>query len=235
MTDRIILPRACVAAPIAHRGLYDESAPENSLGAARRAIAGGYAIELDLQPSADGEAMVFHDSDLERLTGEAGAVWERSAADLGALRLGGRSDEPIPSFEQFLETVDGRAMLFVELKGDAPAAANDAVLARAAALLARYDGPAAFMSFDRRLVAEARRVAPERPAGLVAANGALDLAALGAGFVTHFYENLPTEETATLRAEGVPVLAWTIQSQAAADIALRVADQITFSGFTPAA
>ncbi len=233
MTDTLVLPRELAAAPIAHRGLHVEEAPENSLGAARKAIAAGYAIELDLQPSADGEAMVFHDSDLARLTGESGLVWHRTAAELGALRLDGQPSEPVPTFEQFLQTVAGRAMLFVELKGDAPAEMNDRVLARAASLLERYDGPAAFMSFDRRLVSEARRVAPTRVSGLVAEGGVLDLPSLGAGFVTHFYEHLPSDETEALRAAGVPVLAWTIQSQPAADLALRFADQITFSGFTP--
>lgn len=237
MPETLILPRSAIAAPIAHRGLYGaavgDGAPENSLGAARNAIAKGFAIELDLQPSADGEPMVFHDAALDRLTDGDGRIWERSVAELSELRLNGRAGEPIPSFAQFLDLVAGRAMLFVELKGDAPDAANDAVLERAAALLRTYDGPAAFMSFDRRLVEAARRAAPERPAGLVAEGGVLDLPALGAGFVTHDLQALPTEETVALRAGGTPVLAWTIKDRAAAERARLVADQITFSGFLP--
>ena len=65
-----------VARPIAHRGLHDAAKGiiENSLAAARAAIAGNYAIECDAQLSADGEAVVFHDDTLDRLT-EARDGW----------------------------------------------------------------------------------------------------------------------------------------------------------------
>ena len=64
--------------PIAHRGLHDQAAGivENSLSAARAAIEAGFAIECDVQLSADGEAMVFHDFTLERLTGATGRLDE---------------------------------------------------------------------------------------------------------------------------------------------------------------
>ncbi|MCE8472442.1 phosphodiesterase, partial [Rhodovulum sulfidophilum] len=66
------LPPAFLTAPLAHRALHDRAAgrPENSVEAVRAAIAGGYGIEIDIQPSADGVPMVFHDYDLARLTGE---------------------------------------------------------------------------------------------------------------------------------------------------------------------
>src|SRR5215211_2953338 len=82
---------------VAHRGLWSpDGAPENSLGAFQAACAAGYGVELDVQLSADGEAMVFHDDDLARLTGAAGRVRDHNAADLMQLRLGG-GDERIPS------------------------------------------------------------------------------------------------------------------------------------------
>ena len=63
-------PDWLIARPIAHRGLHDAAAGriENTAGAALAAIDGNYAIECDVQISADGEAMVFHDDDLDRLT-----------------------------------------------------------------------------------------------------------------------------------------------------------------------
>ena len=72
-----------LARPIAHRALHDMSAglPENSRAAVRAAIAGNYGIEIDLQMSADGQAMVFHDYDLGRLTGLVGPVRARDMAD----------------------------------------------------------------------------------------------------------------------------------------------------------
>jgi glycerophosphoryl diester phosphodiesterase len=59
-----------VARPIAHRGLHDLSRGlvENSIGAARAAVAHGYGIECDLRLSRDGKVFVFHDDSLERLT-----------------------------------------------------------------------------------------------------------------------------------------------------------------------
>src|SRR5437588_502727 len=70
--------------------------PQNSLGAFQAACAAGYGIELDVQLSADGEAMVFHDEDLQRMTGAAGRLSDRTAAELSELRLKG-GDEPIPT------------------------------------------------------------------------------------------------------------------------------------------
>ncbi|PIK72503.1 glycerophosphodiester phosphodiesterase, partial [Methylobacterium frigidaeris] len=78
MTDRLA-PGWLIARPIAHRGLHDRAAgiPENTIAAAEAAIVGGYAIECDVQLSRDGEAMVFHDAGLGRLTGADGLVRER--------------------------------------------------------------------------------------------------------------------------------------------------------------
>lgn len=58
--------------PIAHRGLHDRSngIVENSPSAFGAAMDAGYGIELDLQLSGDGQAMVFHDETLDRLTAE---------------------------------------------------------------------------------------------------------------------------------------------------------------------
>ena len=90
--------------PIAHRALHDvsEGRPENSLAAIRAAIAAGYAIEIDLQPSSDGVPMVFHDYHLKRLTYQDGPIAQRSAAELAEIKLRG-GDEGVPSLEQYIE------------------------------------------------------------------------------------------------------------------------------------
>ena len=76
-----------VARPIAHRGWHGADRPENSLAAATAARDAGYAVECDVQLSADGEAVVFHDERLERLTGAEGRVADAPLAKLRALRL----------------------------------------------------------------------------------------------------------------------------------------------------
>ena len=120
----------------------------------RAAIAAGYGIELDVQRSADGEAMVFHDDAMPRLTGEPGLVRDYTAAALGriALRDGG---ETVPTLAEFLALVAGRAPLLIEIKDQDGALGPDVgpLEARVAALLAGYAGPAALMSFNPHSVA----------------------------------------------------------------------------------
>ena len=135
------------ARPIAHRGLHDaaKGIVENSLAAARAAIARNYAIECDVQLSADGEAVVFHDDTLDRLTDARGRLDARPLAELARLTLRG-SGETLPTFSRLLETVAGRAPLVVELKSRFD---GDLALARRVAeLVAGYDGPLALESFD---------------------------------------------------------------------------------------
>ena len=61
----ILLPDCFKTIPLAHRALHDVSGGivENSLGAVLAAIRHGYGVELDIQLSADGEAIVFHDDE----------------------------------------------------------------------------------------------------------------------------------------------------------------------------
>ncbi|HKK37473.1 MAG TPA: glycerophosphodiester phosphodiesterase family protein [Paracoccaceae bacterium] len=242
------LPDGFLDRPFAHRGLHDAAAgvPENSLAALRAAIAEGHGVELDLQPSVEGEAMVFHDDDLERLTGEAGPVSARRAAELGRLGLLGTA-ETIPTLEAFLAEVAGRVPLLIELKSQRD---PGPLAARVAALLAEYDGPAAVMSFDPAMLHPLAQALPGVPRGLVSMadwdevegltperRPALarleDLEAVGGSFASYRWSDLPTPETAALRARGVPVLCWTVRSAEDAAAAAPHSDQITFEGFRP--
>ena len=148
-------PPWLVERPIAHRGLHDSAngVIENTLRAAEAAIAGGFAIECDIQLSADGEAIVFHDETLDRLTDASGPISALSAAEIAKVRIEG-SGEPPPTFAAFLAHVAGRTPIICELKSrfDGDWRIGD----RAAALAATYDGPLAFKSFDHDLVAYLR-------------------------------------------------------------------------------
>ena len=77
--------------PIAHRGYHDRNKTcwENSLSAFAAAVDKNFAIECDVHLSSDGVPVVFHDNDLKRLTGSEGFIWQRTAAELQALRIGG--------------------------------------------------------------------------------------------------------------------------------------------------
>ncbi len=241
--------------PIAHRALHDLAAgrPENSLSAIRAAIAAGYAIEIDLQPSADGVAMVFHDYQLDRLTGARGPVSLKSAAELGAIALaGGTHGDVIPTLGEVLEVVAGQVPLLIEIKDQDGALGPDVGgLSRACAeALAGYAGPVAVMSFNPYAVADFAAHAPGIPVGLttgrfLSENWPVpearleelreipDFAALGASFISHRADALGADRVAELKAGGAAILCWTIRSPEAEAKAREVADNVTFEGYLP--
>lgn len=138
-------PREPFRTSYAHRGLHGAGVPENSLAAFREAVLHGYGIELDLQLSRDGEIMVFHDYNLDRMTGKNALLTDLDAEELRTLSLGG-TDEKIPFFKEVLELVDGRIPLLIELKGES---ATDMRLCVAVEKLLRgYAGPYCVESFN---------------------------------------------------------------------------------------
>src|SRR5579872_7033319 len=82
-------PQWLTARPVAHRGLHDRARGiiENMPGAALAAIEGNFAIECDVQLTADGEAMVHHDDALGRLTEGSGALLGLTADALKQVRF----------------------------------------------------------------------------------------------------------------------------------------------------
>jgi glycerophosphoryl diester phosphodiesterase len=247
------LPAALRRVPIAHRGLHDRAAGavENSRAAFEAAIAAGYGIEMDIQRSADGEAMVFHDYEMLRLTDQPGLVHDYTAAQLGKIALLGVA-EPVPTLREVLDLVAGRTALLIEIKDqDGALGPNVGPLeARVAALLADYPGEVALMSFNPHSVATLAEAAPDRSRGLTTcafedADWCLpdyrraELAALadaertGAAFVSHDRRDLANPALARLKGEGLPILTWTVRSPAEEAAARTVADNITFEGYRP--
>lgn len=102
-------------ARIAHRGLHDNTVPENSLTAFRLAAEAGYAIENDIHVTADGAVVVFHDDTLDRMCGVSGKPEEFTLAQLKELRLAG-TEECIPTLAECLAVIDGRVPLLIEFK-----------------------------------------------------------------------------------------------------------------------
>lgn len=153
--------------PVAHRGLHDAGGGiiENTPSAIKAAIEGGYAIEVDLQLAGDGEAMVFHDSTLDRLTTESGPLVGRSAAALREIAFKATKDRMM-TLPELLDMVSGQVPLVIEIKSQW---GNVGPLERRAAQVLRpYKGAAAVMSFDPLSVAAFVTLAPEIPRGIVA-------------------------------------------------------------------
>lgn len=103
--------------PIAHRGIFDNNAgiPENSMAAFKAAVQLGYAIELDVWLSNDNEVIVFHDVNLERMTGHKGNLEELSAQNLKLISLL-KTQETIPTLRQVLTMIRGRVPVYIEIK-----------------------------------------------------------------------------------------------------------------------
>lgn len=239
-----------VARPIAHRGLHNKARGivENTESAFAAAIKGNYAIECDAQLTADGEAMVFHDDDLDWLTEAKGPVKALTAKELKRVKLMSTTDR-MQTLAELLEQVDGRATLVVELKSlwdD-----NDALAKRAIEVLESYAGAHCLMSFDPSLVACLRELSPQTVRGIVADRtthpyyNALPLAKRYAmrtfshlaqtqpHFVSYNWRELPFEPVTEIRKLGHPVITWTVRSREEASQALRYCDQITFEGYDP--
>ncbi|MGB3179485.1 MAG: glycerophosphodiester phosphodiesterase family protein [Albidovulum sp.] len=249
------LPAAFLRNPIAHRGYHSlaDGRPENSMGAFRAAVEAGYGIELDLQQSADGQAMVFHDDDLDRLTERSGLVKDHIAAELGAILLRG-SDEPIPTLAQLLAMVAGRVPLLIEIKENlATMGPTEGRLEQATAdALASYSGPVAVMSFNPHCVMHMARLAPHIPRGLtteaynplenVPVPAAVcdklrdipDYDTTGSSFISHQASDLARLRVAELKAQGASILCWTIRSPKDEAKARTIAQNITFESY-PAA
>ena len=240
--------------PFAHRGLHDLSPdrPENSRAAFLAAIDADYGIEMDIQMSGDGQAMVFHDYELSRLTNVSGPIRQRTAAELQKLHIFG-GKETIPTLAQVLELVAGRAPLLIEIKDQDGALGPETcgLEAAVARVVQGYDGPAAVMSFNPHSVRYMSALLPDTPRGLVSgpftkeAYGLVpeatrtrlrnipDFDAIGAEFLSHDVADLDREPVKKLRASGIPVLSWTIKSKSAEEKARKSSDNITFQGYLP--
>jgi glycerophosphoryl diester phosphodiesterase len=229
-----------VARPVAHRGYHDMNREvwENTLPAFQRAVEKGFAIECDVHLSADGVPVVFHDGRLERLTGTEGWIWQRTAAEMGALRIGKTSDHA-PTLAEMLALVDGQVPIVVELKGIP--GHDEGLVAKVGEMLKAYRGKAAIMSFDHWLVRDFSRHAPDIPAGLTAWGGGtaeieahFSMLAHGLSFVSYEVTQLPNRFVSFVRENlGMPVITWTVRDQAAVARTFANADQMTFEGFDP--
>ena len=224
-----------IARPFAHRGLHGDGRIENSRAAFEAAIAAGSGIELDVQASADGEAMVFHDYDLERLTDGFGALRTLGSLELKRIRLTG-SDETIPTLAEILTLIGGRAPLLIELKSPGRRVAQ---LCRAVQrALDGYSGPVAVMSFNPQIGHRFARQAPRLLRGLVVTEQNKGLRGLferplalwrsHADFLAYDIRDLPSRFADAQRAKGMPVLTWTVRSLADRARAAEHASQIIY-------
>ena len=236
----------------AHRGLHDlaQGIPENSRAAFARAIDAGFGSELDVHLLADGSLAVFHDSDLERMTGRDGVIEDLSAARLADYRLGG-TEETIPRLHEVLALYDVvKLPLVVELKSYRGNC--DALAARTAAELDRFRVPYVIESFDPRCVLWFKKHRPEVVRGQLAqdflrgehsgmgraADRILTHMAFNAltrpDFVAFRFEDRGCASLRLVKAlRRADVFYWTIRSRADMETAEAEGAQVIFENFVP--
>lgn len=213
------------ARPVAHKGQWGPGSlrPENSLAAFGQAADNGHPIELDVQLSSDGRVVVFHDHELERMTGQDGRLADKTLAELRESRLLGGT-ETIPALSEALDLIDARVPVFVEIKNEGEVGElEDAV----AAELAGYAGPVAVMSFNPYSLARMAETAPQYPRGqLSSAFEGEDLAwyevfllrnlmmnwSSRPDFIAYDLAELPDAGTGLQKLRGRPLLGWTAET-----------------------
>jgi len=219
----------------AHRGLHGAGVPENSPSAFAAAIAKGMGIECDVQRSRDGQAVVFHDAELGRLTAESGKLSALTAAELGRIVLSG-SEDTILTLSQLLAQVGGKVPLLIEIKSPRHSNTRTSTLCLAVKrVLEGYVGQHAIMSFDPRVVRWFAVHSPLTSRGLVVTeeNGKtlpgmvrrrLSLWAAKPHFLAYDIRDLPSRFAAAQRRRGLPLLTWTVRSEELRERAARYAD-----------
>jgi glycerophosphoryl diester phosphodiesterase len=247
-------PDWLTARPVAHRGLHDRAQGiiENMPAAVAAAVAANFSIEVDLQLTADGEAMVHHDDVLGRLTEASGALLDKTAAQLRQVVFKD-TPERMMSLGDLCTLVAGRVPLVIEVKSHFDG--DRKLVARMAEVLASYSGPVVGQSFDPDQLMALRERMPQLPRGIIAErrydddewarltpSQRADMVDLRHGFrtrphfVAYWVNELPSLAPWMARnLFGCPLLTWTVRTPEQRERAARYADQIIFEGFVPQA
>ena len=215
------------------------------------AVARRFSIEVDLQLTADGDAVVHHDDELGRLNEGSGALTELTVAQLKAVKFKNTADR-IMTLSDLLGIVTGRVGLVLEIKSHYDF--DRKLVERVAQVLASYQGPVVAMSFDPDQIAVLKDIAPQIRRGIVAerdyytdpywnrltARQRFEMTALRHAFrtrpdfVAYSIDDLPAPAPWVARhIFGRPLLTWTVRTEEQRTRARSHADQMIFEGFVP--
>jgi glycerophosphoryl diester phosphodiesterase len=220
---------------VAHRGICD-TAPENTIPAFKRAVElGADAVELDVRLTADQVPVVFHDTNLERLTSSSGPVSKLTLEQIRKIRFrhSKESGAGIPTFREVLDAVGGRIGVQIELKGPDPETPK-----RIGVLLQDFK-PAwdtlEVISFDPVLLAAYQEISSGPPTGLltirreiwlptnIAARHIIQRMELARTRAVHLHASqLSQKLVEILHDQGIDVHAWGVNNRRALSIALRL-------------
>ena len=246
--------QAIFSRPIAHRGLHDadNGIIENTPTAIQRAVDKNFAIEVDVQETSDGEALVFHDYTLDRLAEGTGKVIDQPAKDLVQIHMKTGTDR-LWLLKDLFDQVDGKVPLVIEIKSLMRRDAQGDFVRQVTDQVAAYKGPACIKTFDPDMLSHARNHNPSVLRGIVAdgAEPGPDYARYGRTdrfilrhilhaprtrphFISYGVNDLPKAGPSLLHAVfKLPIMTWTVRTEEQRARADRFADQIVFEGFDP--
>lgn len=226
--------------PVAHRGLHDDELPENSMPAFAAAIEHGFNIEIDVHLSSDGHLVVFHDDNLKRVCGIDKKVKDCTVEELTKTHLYD-TEFCIPTFDEFLELVNGQVGILCEIKGLNPA--DTSIAAAVCERVKSYKGDIALQSFNFGAVAYCKKHS-DRPSGqlctwrnpkgtkrshLTDFMGKLWVTKLSdPDFIAYDIRDLDANKYVVKARKKVPVITWTINTPEKLATAHKYADNIIF-------
>ncbi len=230
----------------AHRGLFNEEFPENSIEAFDNAIKYGYGIELDVQFSKDKKLVVFHDDNLKRVTGDNRNVCDVEYKELQHLKLS-NTEKTIPLFENVLKKIDGRVPLIVEIKHGKH---TKQLAEETFKFLKNYKGKYAVQSFDPFILNWYVKNQPEVIRGQLSASSKNYIGFKGyekfilanlfldfkskPDYISYELNGLPNFMVSFSRKVlQTPVLVWTIKNENELKMAKMCADGYIFDSFIP--
>ena len=226
--------------PIAHRGLYSDTIPENSMAAFKAAIEAGCPIEVDVQLTKDKVAVVFHDDVMTRLTGLKKRVTRVKFDRLNKLSIG-NSGMKIPTFREFLDFVDGQVPILIEVKKQRGSKGIEKVVMD---MMKGYKGKYAIQSFHPFAIRNIKKMNPDIYCGLLSSKLSdmrmffLNKAAVKNArlffiakpdFVSFEINSFPNDRVARFRDElQLPIIGWTIKTIEDIERACKYCDGIIF-------
>ena len=234
---------------IAHRGLHDETRPENSMSAFKNAMDNDYAIELDVHQIEDGTIVVFHDETLMRATGKDGYVNQiKTKEDLKNFKLF-NSEETIPTLQEVFDLVKGKVPILIEIKNYKTQKYNptNPLENTLYEMIKNYKGDVAIMSFNPYVLKWFKLHAPEVLRGQLSSffkgerlkkivkyylkHMLLNKHVSEPHFIAYHYSDLPNRYVK--KYKNLPLLAWAVPSQQEYIKVAPHCDNIIFEGFTP--
>lgn len=238
MKSRVSADSWIVSRPIAHRGLHGVGVGENTRSAYIAAIEKGYPIEMDVQLTNDGVPVCFHDDNALRVTGKNADIRDMSLAEVRKLKICG-TDDGVMTFEEFLELVDGKTPVLVEIKQQ-KAGAKSGIERKVVELLDSYNGEFAVQSFDPFVMQRVRKLRPNFLRGQLGGTSRGSLPFLKyfvvrrlalnflskPDFINYYIGEFPIKTK-------LPVMRWTIDSEEKKNTAYNVGHNVVFEKIEP--